>query len=201
MPVFDGLGRIMRDHLFPSIGADAARWLVENTGATEEAVREVLLMVADHQDREWWVAPEPAEWDGHRSLWDLFDCELVPTNEEAYLDQRFLDYLAVQGDDLDSIHWRNFERMTAEFFARVGYKVTLGRGTKDGGVDVRAWTDEARTGPPLVLVQATSTMPEQHPLDRFHVDRRDAGQDRSGSGATSGATTCVKRHSLRAPPR
>ena len=30
----------------------------------------------------------------------------------------------------------------------------LGKGTKDGGVDVRVWTDrEAKAGPPMMLIQ------------------------------------------------
>src|SRR5712692_4366543 len=31
------------------------------------------------------------------------------------------------------IHWRNFERLTTEFFRRQGYEVDLGKGRKDGG--------------------------------------------------------------------
>ncbi len=52
------------------------------------------------------------------------------------------------------IHWRNFERLTTEFFRRQGYEVDLGKGRKDGGVDVRVWTDrEAKAGPPMMLIQ------------------------------------------------
>ena len=30
---------------------------------------------------------------------------------ETYLDQRFLDFLAVNGEEVKKIHWRNFERL------------------------------------------------------------------------------------------
>lgn len=34
----------------------------------------------------------------------------------------------------------------------------LGRGTKDGGIDVRVWTDkEAKAGPPIMLIQCKRT--------------------------------------------
>jgi restriction system protein len=56
------------------------------------------------------------------------------------------------------MHWRNFERLTTEYFKRQTYEVDLGPGTKDGGVDVRVWTDtEAKAGPPLMLIQCKRT--------------------------------------------
>lgn len=52
------------------------------------------------------------------------------------------------------MHWRNFERLTSEFFKRRGFKVQLGPGTKDGGIDVRVWpADSDKSGPPLILIQ------------------------------------------------
>ncbi len=52
------------------------------------------------------------------------------------------------------MHWRNFERLTAQFFKRQNYEVVLGPGTKDGGVDVRVWTNkESKAGPPMMLIQ------------------------------------------------
>src|SRR5215469_15428235 len=52
------------------------------------------------------------------------------------------------------IHWRNFERLTTEFFRRQGYEVDLRTGTKDGGLDVRVWTDrDSRTRSLLMLIQ------------------------------------------------
>ena len=52
------------------------------------------------------------------------------------------------------MYWRNFERLTAEYFDRNGYAVTLGPGSKDGGVDIRLWPkDSDKTLPPLMLIQ------------------------------------------------
>lgn len=94
------------------------------------------------------------QWDGAVALDQLFQGEHVPDNPGVYLDQRYIDYLAKNGEDMGKIHWRNFERLTTEFFRRQGYEVSLGPGTKDGGVDVRAWTDlESKAGPPLMLIQ------------------------------------------------
>ncbi len=105
------------------------------------------------------MLPNPArgaarDWDGTAPLSGLFDTEITPADPSEYFDQKFIDYLSANSDDLKSIHWRNFERLTAEFFRRLGYEVQLGPGSKDGGIDVRVWTDRQSTaGPPLIVIQ------------------------------------------------
>jgi len=49
------------------------------------------------------------------------------------------------------MHWRNFERLTAEFFHKLDFKVELGPGTNDGGIDVRVFSEEEHT--PLIIIQ------------------------------------------------
>jgi restriction system protein len=52
------------------------------------------------------------------------------------------------------MHWRQFEKLTAEFYERDGYKVDLGPGSGDDGVDVRVWKPDANPGDsPLCIVQ------------------------------------------------
>jgi restriction system protein len=78
----------------------------------------------------------------------------VPSDSSKYLDQEFINYLKENTQDLDRIHWRNFERLVAEFFNKVGYHVKLGPGTNDGGIDIRVWADHnSSEGPPLMLIQ------------------------------------------------
>ena len=97
-------------------------------------------------------------WDGAVQLDRLFEGEHIPDDPAVYLDQRYIDYLAKNSEDMCKIHWRNFERLTTEFFRRQGYEVDLGPGTKDGGVDVRVWTDkDAKAGPALLLIQCKRT--------------------------------------------
>ena len=87
-------------------------------------------------------------------LRSVFESEMIPNDPELYLDQRYIDYFVHNGEDLARMHWRNFERLTAEFFNQKGFEVQLGPGTKDGGVDVRVWpADSDRSGPPLILIQ------------------------------------------------
>ena len=41
-------------------------------------------------------------------------------------------------DQLDNIHWRKFEQLSAQFYSDNGYEVEIGPGRKDGGRDVIA---------------------------------------------------------------
>jgi hypothetical protein len=107
------------------------------------AVREIL---ADN-------LPEGRGWDGVVSLRDLFDSEAAPSMPETYFDQRYIDYLNAQPGDLTKMHWRQFEYLTGEFFHRSGYRVTIGPGRADGGIDVRAEKDRIFAGPEVIIIQ------------------------------------------------
>ena len=97
-------------------------------------------------------------WDGVVKLDQIFQGEHIPDDPTVYLDQRYIDYLAKNSEEVRQMHWRNFERLTTEFFRRQEYEVNLGPGSKDGGVDVRVWTDkESKAGPPLMLIQCKRT--------------------------------------------
>ncbi len=97
--------------------------------------------------------PESKKWDGAIDLRDLFKSEDAPSFPETYFDQRFIDYLWAQGEDLTEIHWRQFERLTAEYFKREGYRVTLGPGRADGGIDIHAAKDRIFAGPKIIIIQ------------------------------------------------
>jgi hypothetical protein len=63
----------------------------------------------------------------------LFEGEHIPDDPTAYLDQRYIDYLAKNSEEMGRIHWRNFERLTTEFFRRLGYELDLGYRDKGRG--------------------------------------------------------------------
>lgn len=150
--------------------ADSGRYL----SLTNEAIDEIAKMTGQRNDHILVFAAAWSEfgrrthqlnerrtdkaWDGIVQLDQLFEGEHIPDDPTVYLDQRYIDYLAKNGEEMRHMHWRNFERLTTEFFRRQGYEVDLGPGTKDGGVDVRVWTDkEAKAGPPIMLIQCKRT--------------------------------------------
>ncbi|MCH5180943.1 MAG: restriction endonuclease [Erysipelotrichales bacterium] len=72
------------------------------------------------------------------SLDDLYDKEEKNSVIGDFFDQRYIDYLYKNIDDIQSIHWRKFEELTAQFFKNDGYSVKIGPGRNDDGVDIIA---------------------------------------------------------------
>jgi restriction system protein len=154
-PVIKAFGEELRTGQYQVLGDEICQAVKKRTGAEDFLIDRVFLMFAEHSERSpraFWLDP-PRSWDGAIPLSNLFDAELVPDEPEQYLDQRFVDYLAAQSDDLTKMYWRNFERLAAMYFAPNNYEVHLGPGTKDGGVDLRIWPKGKTEGPPLLLVQ------------------------------------------------
>lgn len=102
------LMRIVRDEDVPPEAADLA----------QEVRRRFIL------DRS---LPQQRKWNGLISLAALFESEDIPdaTEPSAHFDQRFIDYLAVQPDAIEGIHWRQFEYLCGEYFRRNGYAVSV----------------------------------------------------------------------------
>lgn len=67
---------------------------------------------------------------------DLFSSEKDNSELGIFFDQRYIDYLAANFEDLNKINWRKFEQLTAQFYSNEGFSVELGKGRKDGGIDV-----------------------------------------------------------------
>lgn len=94
------------------------------------------------------------EWKDLVELNALFKSESLETSHGTFLDQRFIEYLGQQFDDIDNINWRKFEGLVGEFFERAGYNVEMGPGRNDNGVDIRIWhSGPTKAEPPLVLIQ------------------------------------------------
>jgi restriction system protein len=133
-------------------------WLVEIHGAYGDHGADVALAhlraMLQYQLRQPSAHFRHREWRDSRDLDDLFASENLRTPHGRFFDQRFIDYLARNFDDLDQIHWRQFEAMAAEHFDRQGFRVELGPGRADGGVDIRVYpTTPDPDLPPLILVQ------------------------------------------------
>jgi restriction system protein len=128
--------------------SELAKMLHEKNGYSEE-LSLALANIAIEKDDLDIILPESKVWGETTKLSDLFDCEIK--SENNYLEQKFIDYLATNGHEIELIHWRNFERFCAEYFKREGYQVILGPGTNDGGVDIRAYKEESKA--PELMIQ------------------------------------------------
>lgn len=94
------------------------------------------------------------EWHSALELSALFKGGASEPQFGRFIDQRYIDYLSSNFDALGTMHWRKFEELTAEFYAREGYSVELGPGSNDDGVDVRVWKPGQTTAEnPHCLIQ------------------------------------------------
>jgi restriction system protein len=94
------------------------------------------------------------EWHSPIQLGALFKGTKDKPAFGRFIDQRYIDYLSKNDEQVGAIHWRKFEELTAEFFHREGYTVELGPGSNDDGVDVRIWKPSQKTTDnPHCLVQ------------------------------------------------
>jgi restriction system protein len=148
---------ISKSGKYTTLTDEAQEEIISVSSAKAVHVYEFLITVDDMQQRELnflYRRMKRSDWNGTVALDNLFQGEDIPNDPGVHLDQRFADYLAQNGEDMEKIHWRNFERLVTEFFCRRGYEVELGLGTKDGGRDIRVWTDkDSRSGPPVLLIQ------------------------------------------------
>lgn len=101
-----------------------------------------------------WSNTRYIDWKDTVELQKLFKSESLSTYYGNFFDQRFVDYLYKNFDDIDKIHWRQFEGLTAEFYTREGFHVNLGPGRDDGSIDARVFpTKDDTNKPPLILIQ------------------------------------------------
>lgn len=91
------------------------------------------------------------EWGERRDLADLFAGGTAAPEVGRFIDQRYIDYLSNNEGALSDMHWRKFEELTAEYFHRDGYRVELGPGSNDDGVDVRVWRPGSDDNPHIIV--------------------------------------------------
>lgn len=153
----DWLGKAVREPA-PQAGYDPTPLLKRASKAFGVRGAEIAIEYMDAamaaQHRSPWGRMRRQEWEDARDLEDLFRSEQLESQYGQFFDQRFIDYIAQNFDEIDDIHWRQFEGMTAEWFDRQGFRVDLGPGRNDDGVDVRVFPKEDDPSlPPLIIVQ------------------------------------------------
>lgn len=115
---------------------------------------EVLNGLIGYQTASPWNTVRRIEWENIIQLKDLFSCESLDALYGEFIDQRYIDYLSNNFEDIDGIHWRKFEALTCEFFHKNGYYVEIGKGRNDDGIDARIWpTKENLKQPPTIIIQ------------------------------------------------
>lgn len=120
----------------------------------DEILEEFLIGLTDYVQRSPWIQYQSIPWKDRRELSDLFNSEQLHSHHGDYFDQRFINYLSSQYDDIGDIHWRQFEGLAGEFLHREGFEIEMGTGRNDDNIDIRAWKDKVKEGThPTILVQ------------------------------------------------
>lgn len=79
-------------------------------------------------------------------------CSLI-TQDTADVYQELYGHFVRNPDDLNRLHWRDFETLLFRIFQNQGFSAELGPGTADNGVDLRLWQRDP-IGDILTVVQA-----------------------------------------------
>lgn len=120
----------------------------EHMSSKEERVEVV-------RDEEDW-SPEKLLPEDERLI--LTAAEFRNPELRLVTDPRLIAYIDSHPEELYSLTPRQFEEFIAELLCKMGYKVRLGPGSRDGGVDVFAERDQD-FGPELILVQCKRHSP------------------------------------------
>ena len=167
-PMALNLAQMWIDHMkreVDEIGAGRAERLISPVPFLNQALEQygpvgaeiALGMVTDlvnYFHRNPWSNARPVEWHDTTKLDELFESENLSPQHGKYFDQRFVNYLYQNFNDIDKINWRKFEGLAGEYLERSGFKVDMGPGRNDGSIDIRAWAEDKTPGlPPTMLVQ------------------------------------------------
>ena len=130
---------------FGRYGADAIIQLIE--------MQERIRRLSPHGGGRW------VEWKNTIPLSGIFSRSSNDKAHGEFIDQRLIDFLSNNPDILPKMYWRKFEELAAEHFHRLGFKVELGPGQNDDGVDLRLWlpTESQESEMQLHIVQCKRT--------------------------------------------
>ncbi|MBD0689343.1 hypothetical protein BG452_06015 [Streptomyces sp. CBMA123] len=154
--------------------------------AQEIGIKEVMSTLLDEVENRakinHYMRFRENAWTDVLTLSELFNSESSLASSGRFIDQRFINYLATNYEEIGFINWRKFEALIAEHFHRSGFEVELGPGRGDDGVDIRVWESGAERDPStLVIIQCKR---ERRKIEKVVVKALAA--DVKWNGATKG---------------
>ena len=143
--------------IYPGIGAihdtpeaqrlsDECQRLIEGHGFYGEAFHEGRLNIIPLEQHDPLVFRQFREYMRWKWICGLIQGDFDALNAELY------QYFGKNSEQLTRLHWREFEKLIAELLQAQGFRAELGRGSADGGVDIRL-VQRDPIGDILTLVQ------------------------------------------------
>lgn len=119
------------------------------SGVTD--IVELMKMYDAHFQNSPHTSGRWEEWKDIIDLNDLFKKHQPVVSHGTFLDQRFINYLSNNFNQIGEIHWRKFEELISECFVKSGHKVEIGPGSNDDGVDIRVWNESVERHPEYII--------------------------------------------------
>lgn len=154
----DFMDKALKDPPPPGSSLDPGPFMRAVAEVTGRPGLDMAMEVIKGMNHQLHISPfgevRAVDWKDTTELQSLFKSESLETMYGSFFDQRFIDYLERNFDRIGDIHWRKFEGLAGEFFEREGFRVDLGPGRNDDGIDLRIFPREASEKvPPLIVVQ------------------------------------------------
>lgn len=158
------IGKLFNKHLYEEIRNAKPNSMITLEGLLEEVTekygqegiriaRGMVHRLAANLERSPWSKDRYIDWKDTKQLDDLFKSENLETFHGNYFDQRFINFLDRNFQEIDDINWRQFEALAAEYLIESGFTIDIGPGRNDGSIDIRAWSHPNTGLPPTLLVQ------------------------------------------------
>jgi restriction system protein len=160
-----------------------------------------MFEVIEAHDRIKLLSPHTgARWVEWKNVIPLNGVYSRSSNDKVhgeFIDQRMIDFLSTNSHLLFEMHWRKFEELVAERFHRLGYKVELGPGQNDDGVDIRVWTiaqSESESGQlHIIQCKRQKEKVEKITVKGLYADVLFEGADLGGLVTTSSLSVGAKK--------
>lgn len=135
--------------------SDECQRLIEGQGFYGEPFSECRLNLIPLEQHSPFVFGQFKEYMRWKWICNLIRGDFDALNAELY------EYFSKNADQLTRLHWREFEKLVSELLEAQGFQTELGRGSADGGIDIRLLQRDP-IGDILTLVQ----------VKKYRVDRR-----------------------------
>lgn len=149
---------VMEDKPLPGAALEPEPFIRASMDSCGHAGLEMAVEVMESINHQLQISPwgkvRSVDWTNTVDLESLFRSKNLSAQYGQFFDQRYIDYLQANFDQIGNIHWRKFEGLTGEFLDREGFKVDVGPGRNDDGIDLQVYSPDARDdAPPLMIVQ------------------------------------------------
>ena len=186
--IYPGIGAIHDDQEAQRLSDQCAR-LIENHGFCGEPSDETRLDIFPLERSDPVIFGQFKEYMRWKWICSLIRGDFDALNSELY------EYFGNHSHQFTRLHWREFEKLVAELLQAHGFRVELGSGSADGGVDIRL-VQRDPIGDILTLVQVKKYR-EDRPIELQAVQALHGAKEAERADGSMFVTTSDYRPAAR----